>query len=183
MRKTKKVHIKHEYEFELDLAPLLAVMVKLVPVLLVSSAFVQLMTIETQLPQVVQQAIEKQDKDLKATHITLEVKDKAGVKIIVKKSGQQEAVEIVPKTTEGDYDFARLQERLREVKKQNPEVFKIDLSPDANVSYKDIVRVMDEARRSRDNNTKFPIIDTKTNKEVQTDYMFPEITFANTMEG
>jgi biopolymer transport protein ExbD len=183
MRRIKKQKINHEYEFELDLAPLLAVMVKLVPVLLVSSAFVQMMTIETQLPQVVQQAIEKQNKDEKATHITLEVKAKEGVKIIVKKPGKADEVEVVPKTADGNYDFARLQERLREVKKKHPEVFKIDLSPDASVSYKDIVHVMDEARRSRDNNTKFPVIDQKTNKETQTDYMFPEVTFANTMEG
>ncbi|MGZ3743758.1 MAG: ExbD/TolR family protein [Pseudobdellovibrionaceae bacterium] len=182
MRKTKKVKISHEYEFELDLAPLLAVMVKLVPVLLISSAFVQLMTIETQLPQVVQQAIEKNEKDVKATHITLEVKEKEGVKIIVKKEGK-ESSEIVAKTSDGKFDFVHLQERLREVKKQNPEVFKIDLSPEANVSYDDIVKVMDECRRSRDTNTRFPIFDKTTNKETSTDYMFPEVTFANTMEG
>ncbi len=182
MRRTKKIKISHEYEFELDLAPLLAVMVKLVPVLLISSAFVQLMTIETQLPQVVQQAIEKNDKDLKATQITLEVKEKEGVKIIVKKNGIEHS-EIVPKTNDGKFDFARLQVRLREVKKQNPEVFKVDLSPDANVSYNDIVQVMDECRRSRDANTKFPLFDKATNKETSTDYMFPEVIFANTMEG
>lgn len=183
MRRIKKLKINHEYEFELDLAPLLAVMVKLVPVLLLSSAFVQMMTIETQLPQVVQQAIEKQEKDQKATQITLEVKDKEGVKIIVKESGKPETVEVVPKASNGTYDFALLQERLREVKKRHPEIFKIDLSPDASVSYKDIVHVMDEARRSRDNKVRFPIFDKTTNKETQTDYMFPEVTFANTMEG
>lgn len=41
MRRGKKLKINHNSEFELDLAPLLAVMVKLVPVLLISSAFVQ----------------------------------------------------------------------------------------------------------------------------------------------
>jgi biopolymer transport protein ExbD len=182
MRRMKKIHINHNYEFELDLAPLLAVMVKLVPVLLVSSAFVQLMTIETQLPQVVQQAIEKNEKDEKATKITLEVKETEGVKIVVLKDGKS-SVEVVPKKADGKYDFAALQVRLREVKKQNPEVFKVDLSPDANVSYNDIVHVMDEARRSRDANVRFPVVDKTTNKETQTDYMFPEITFANTMEG
>ena len=40
MGKRFKMHIDRNAEFELDLAPLLAVMVKLVPVLLVSSAFV-----------------------------------------------------------------------------------------------------------------------------------------------
>lgn len=183
MRRIKKINIDHTYEFELDLAPLLAVMVKLVPVLLVSSAFVQLMTIETQLPQVVQQAIEKENKDVKATHITLEVKEKEGVRIVVKKADGKEDIELVPKAADGNFDFARLQERLRDVKTHNPEVFKIDLSPDSGVSYKDIVRVMDEARRSRDAKIRFPIFDKKQNKEVQTDYMFPEVTFANTMEG
>lgn len=182
MRRTKKIRINHHYEFDLDLAPLLAVMVKLVPVLLVSSAFVQLATIETQLPQVVQQAIEKQDKDEKATKITLEVKDKEGVKIVVLKDGKQN-IEIVPKKSDGTFDYVNLHLRLREIKKQNPEVFKVDLSPDGNVSYNDIVHVMDEARRSRDNTVKFPLFDKTKNQEVQTDYMFPEITFANTMEG
>lgn len=183
MRRPKKVRISSDYEFELDLAPLLAVMVKLVPVLLVSSAFVQMMTIETQLPQVVQQAIEKNEKDQKATHISLEVKEKAGVRIVVKKHNSAESSEIVPMKKDGTYDYARLHERLRDIKIKNPEVFKIDLSPDANVPYDSIVRVMDECRRSRDNKIRFPIVDKVTNKETQTDYMFPEVTFANTMEG
>ena len=182
MRRMKKVHINHNYEFELDLAPLLAVMVKLVPVLLVSSGFVQMMTIETQLPQVVQQAIEQQDKNVKATLITLEVKDKEGVRIVVLKDGKQ-TVEVVPKKADGTFDFAALQVRLRDVKKANPEVFKIDLSPDAEVSYNDIVHVMDEARRSRDTKTRFMIFDKVKNQQVETEYMFPEVTFANTMEG
>ena len=62
-----KPQINHNSEFELDLAPLLAVMVKLVPVLLVSSAFVQLMIVETELPQVVQQALAYQEKQTKKT--------------------------------------------------------------------------------------------------------------------
>jgi biopolymer transport protein ExbD len=157
--------------------------VKLVPVLLVSSAFVQMMTIETQLPQVVQQAIEKNEKDVKATQITLEVKEKEGVRIIVHKDGGKDVVEVVPKKSDGTFDFASLQVRLRDVKKQNPEVFKIDLSPDAEVSYNDIVHVMDEARRSRDSSVKFPLFDKIKNQNTETEYMFPEVTFANTMEG
>lgn len=183
MRRGKKIKINHEYEFELDLAPLLAVMVKLVPVLLVSSAFVQMVTIETQLPQVVQQAIEKNEKDEKATHIAIEVKEKDGVKIVVKKNDGKESSEIVPMKSDGTYDFPRLHERLVAIKQQNPEVFKVDLSPDGNVPYEAIVRVMDEARRVRDNNIRFPLFDKTTNKETKTDYMFPEVNFANTMEG
>lgn len=181
MRRMKKVHIKHEYEFELDLAPLLAVMVKLVPVLLVSSAFVQVMTIDTQLPQVVQQAIDLQEKDKKATQITLEV-HKDGYKIVINKDGKQ-SNEIVPVTSDGKFDLVAVHKRLQAVKTANPEVFKIDISPDENVPYNDIIHVMDEARRSRDANVRFPVMDKATNKEIQTDYMFPEVNFANMMEG
>lgn len=182
MRRIKKIKLNTNYEFDLDLAPLLAVMMKLVPVLLISSAFVQLMTVETQLPQVVQQAIEKQDKDVKATQITIEVKHREGVRIVIAKDGKQQ-IEVVPKKADGTFDFAALHVKLREVKQQHPEVFKIDLSPDGEVSYDDIVHVMDEARRSRDNKIRFPVFDKTKNQDVQTDYMFPEITFANTMEG
>lgn len=182
MRRMKKVRINHEYEFELDLAPLLAVMVKLVPVLLISSAFVQLMTVETQLPQVVQEAIQVQEKDKKATQITIEVRSKEGVKIVVTKDGKQ-STELVPLTSAGKFDMAAVQKKLQSVKLANPEVFKVDLTPDENVSYDDIIHVMDEARRSRDSSVRFPVLDKKTNKEIQTDYMFPEVNFANMMEG
>ena len=88
MRRRFKPIINHNSEFELDLAPLLAVMVKLVPVLLMSSAFVQMMIIETELPQVVQEAIKQQDTNVKAAHITLEVNKTEGVKIIVENNGE-----------------------------------------------------------------------------------------------
>jgi biopolymer transport protein ExbD len=182
MRRMKKVKIHHEYEFELDLAPLLAVMVKLVPVLLVSSAFIQVMTIETQLPQVVQQAIDVQDKDKHATQITLEVHSKEGFKIIISKDGKQ-SNEIVPVAADGKLDLVAVHKKLQAVKAANPEVFKIGISPDEDVNYNDIVHVMDEARRSRDANVRFPVFDKAKNQEVQTDYMFPEVNFANMMEG
>ena len=61
----KKLKINHHSEMEVDLASLLAVMMKLVPVLLLSSAFIQMMVIETDLPQVVTEAIQKQDLEKK----------------------------------------------------------------------------------------------------------------------
>jgi biopolymer transport protein ExbD len=60
-RQLKRIKSINPSEFDLDLAPLLAVMVKLVPVLLLSSAFVQVMVVETDLPQAVKEAIQKQD--------------------------------------------------------------------------------------------------------------------------
>ncbi|KYG64978.1 TolR-like protein [Bdellovibrio bacteriovorus] len=181
MRRAKKLHIDHNSEFELDLAPLLAVMVKLVPVLLVSSAFVQMMVIESQLPQVVNEAIQKQDQQPNPTLVALEVDAKDGIRVVVTTKGQ-EKVETIP-MKDGSFDFKGLHAKLVEVKKANPEVFKLELSPDGQVPYEQIVKIMDEARQAHDNTIKFPVFDTKQGKNVETNYMFPEIIFANMMEG
>ncbi len=181
MRRAKKIKINHNSEFDLDLAPLLAVMVKLVPVLLISSAFMQVMVVETELPQVVQEAIQKEElKKDTVTTITLEP-DKDGIRIIVLEKGQ-EKVDVLP-MKENAFDFASLHSKLVELKKAHPEVFKIEVNPGGQVAYKEIVKIMDEARKVRDNTTKFPVFDSKQGKMVETDYMFPEVVFANTMEG
>ncbi|OFZ31264.1 MAG: TolR-like protein [Bdellovibrionales bacterium RIFCSPHIGHO2_01_FULL_40_29] len=182
MRKRFKPLLNHNSEFALDLAPLLAVMVKLVPVLLVSSAFVQMLIIETELPQVVQQAIEQQNKDPKATQVAVEVSRKFGVKFIITENGKQ-MVETVALTTEKELDLPRLHAKFQEIKKSHPEIFKIEMSPEEDVPYSDVVRVMDEARKSRSNDIKFPVKDMKTGQDTSTLYMFPEVVFGNTMDG
>lgn len=181
MRKRFKMNINHNSEFELDLAPLLAVMVKLVPVLLLSSAFVQMMIIETELPQVVQEAIKQQENNPKATQISLEVNKQQGVKIVIHE-GESDKVELV-NNKDNKIDLETLHAKLVEVKKQYPEIFKIDLTPEADVSYKDLVSIMDQARKAKGSNLQFKFKDTKTGKESSTDYMFPEIVFSNVMDG
>lgn len=167
-------------EFELDLAPLLAVMVKLVPVLLVSSAFVQLAVIETELPQVVQEAIKKDETDPVA-RISLEVDPKAGATIHVKEAAGESTIAVPLK--EGGYDYAGVHAKLVEVKKAHPRVFRLDLIPQGDVNYGDLVRFMDEARRSRDASVTFPVIDPAKGQDAQTPYMFPQVFFANSLEG
>lgn len=181
MRRMRKIKVDHNSEFELDLAPLLAVMVKLVPVLLVSSAFVQMMVIETELPQVVSEAIERQDKETNPANIALEVDSKDGIRIIITDKGQ-EKVETVP-LKDGSFDYPALHQKLVLVKKAHPEIFKIELNPDDRIPYNEIVKIMDEARQAHDANVRFPVFDTKQGKQVETQYMFPEIIFANMMEG
>jgi Biopolymer transport protein len=181
MRRAKKLHINHNSEFELDLAPLLAVMVKLVPVLLVSSAFIQVMVIETELPQVVSEAIQKQENNPNPTTVTMEM-DAKEVRIITMVKGQ-EKIAAIPVKSAGVYDFEKINAQLVAVKKEHPEVFKIELSPEGNVPYNEIVKVMDEARQARDGSVKFPVLDSKTGKNVETQYMFPEVVFVNMMEG
>jgi len=180
MRKLKRITSKNPYEFELDLAPLLAVMVKLVPVLLVSSAFIQVMTVETDLPQAVKEAIQQQEQKPTA-NIQIKASTAGGIQVIVQKGGNQK-VETVP-MKDGKFDFPALHLALQKVKAENPDIFKIEFAPDANVSYKDVVRMTDEARRSRDKKVTFPLFNAKENKTVMTDYMFPDVVFTNVFEG
>jgi len=177
-----KLHIDRNAEFELDLAPLLAVMVKLVPVLLMSSAFVSMMIIETELPQVVQEAIKKQEADPGAAKISVAVTKSEGVKITLTEKGQAH-IEVVGLNQDKTIDYPALHAKFVELKKSHPAVFKIDIQPDSDVAYKDLVKVMDEARKAREKNLKFPVKDEKTGKETTTEYMFPEIVFGNTMDG
>lgn len=182
-RRRWKSTLNTSSEFELDLAPLLAVMVKLVPVLLLSSAFVQIMVIETDLPQVVKDAVAQEDtQNDKKVAVQLQASVTSGFQIIIEAPGQPQWVETVP-LKEKSFDFQALHQTLVKVKTKFPETFKIELAPDAGVAYRDIVRMMDEARKSRDSKIAFPIFDKKENKQSATDYMFPEVVFANVMEG
>ncbi len=188
-RRLRKPRQIMSHEFELDLAPLLAVMVKLVPVLLVSSAFMQVMIVETDLPQAVKEAI-AQNNDKPKTTVQLEINKKSGIKVIVAKDGSQKVDQIAMKS-ESEYDLSGLHKFLQHVKAENPEVFRIEFAPDANVPYKDIVKIMDEVRRSRDKDVRFPMrnqnagqsADQKDSAPASTDYMFPDVIFANMMDG
>lgn len=173
---------QHAHDIELDLAPLLAVMVKLVPVLLLSSSFVPISVVESELPQVVKEAIERNiSNENDKVAIQLEISNKTGFRILVDKKGDQQVFNIPLK--ENKLDLAALHEALVKVKKQYPTIFKLELTPDADVPYKEVVRAMDQARKSHDKSVRFPVLDKKTNKEIMTEFMFPDVVFTNVMEG
>jgi hypothetical protein len=101
-------------------------MVKLVPVLLVSSAFVQMMIIETELPQVVQEAI-AQNNEKPTARILLEVSRTAGFKIRIQENGQESTVEVPVENQQ--LNLAQLHQKLVTVKSKYPQVFKLELVP------------------------------------------------------
>lgn len=182
MRARKSFATNQKSEFELDLAPLLAVMVKLVPVLLVSSAFVQMSIIETELPQVVKEAIERQEQNPDQTpQVSLNVSE-TGFVLEVKQKGETKSSSI-PLGADKNYDWATLKSNLVSFKQQHPDIFKLEINPSESLKYEQIVKVMDEVRKSPQAGMKWKFIDPNTKKEVATEYFFPEITFGNTSEG
>lgn len=180
MRRAKKFEAEGSSEFELDLAPLLSVMVKLVPVLLLSSAFVQLMVIETELPQAVQQAIQKQEQTKDISSVTIEASPEK-VLLFFTQNGKTETLEV--KASEKGVDYEGVHKAMVQLKLKDPRVFKIEFNPSENLPYSDVVRIMDEARRVRDGKVRFKIEAQAGGSQTETDYMFPEIVFGNTLEG
>lgn len=183
MRRSRYVPKALSHEFELDLAPLLAVMVKLVPVLIVGSAFVQVSILETDVPQIVKEAIVEPNKqDEKRTSITLVLSNEAGATLAILNEGKVEQ-KVIPAIENGKQDLAGIHQELVAAKKRFPSVFKLELKPNSNVSYDTVVKVMDEARRARDPKIEFTFQDKSKNTEVKTPYMFPDVVFANVLEG
>ncbi|OYZ16056.1 MAG: hypothetical protein B7Y39_16205 [Bdellovibrio sp. 28-41-41] len=167
----------HYEEFELDLTPLLAIIMKLVPVLVISSSFLQLTQIETDLPQVVKQQIENQKLNPeKMAQIKILVDDSKSLSVIVTKGDATDTSKIP--ANGASLNLAGLNAKLVEIKKKNPEVFKIELAPNDAMSYSEVVTILDGSRKSSTND-EFTFVDPKTGKEVKTDFLFPEVVFNN----
>lgn len=172
-----KKYKTHYEDFELDLAPLLAIIMKLVPVLIITSSFLQLTQIDTDLPQVVKEAIQNQEKNTdRPIQIVVSLDKNKNIGIQITDSGKEQTISVAAK--QNSIDFTLFNDKLVEVKKQYPHIFKIEFSPDENISYAEIVKIMDESRKARES-LEFSFKDSKTGNDVKTDYMFPEVVFAN----
>jgi len=182
-RRRLSLNVDTSIDTDLDMAPLLSIMVKLIPVLLLSSAFVQIMMIETELPQAIRSVIDKNQKLPDRTEIDVFMNYETGIQISISRLGQVVEKIMIPINTDKSFDFHAFNRELSRVKTRYSEVFELNLVPDAEVQYQDIVKAMDMARRPIDKNIKFEFKDPATNEIQQTDFMFPEVTFSNVLEG
>ncbi|MCB0389856.1 MAG: biopolymer transporter ExbD [Bdellovibrionales bacterium] len=186
MKKRRNITIEssnsEDANFEIDLAPMLALMVTLIPIMLLSTVFVRITLIETPLPQVVQNAIE-QDKNKKEREVNIILDmTSQGFKLQVLIDGRSQKTERIPKLN-NQWNLKQLYSIAHQAKMEHPKVFKLDLKPDSDVKYDDIVKVMDELRTIKPGDKKALIIDSKTSQQAETDILFPDINFANVAEG
>ncbi len=173
---TKKFRTHYE-DFELDLTPLLAIIMKLVPVLVISSSFLQLTQIDTELPQVIKQQIENQKQNPSTmAQIKILADDAKGMTLQITK-GTESSIVAVP-ADNGALNLNMLNAKLVEIKKKNPEVFKIELAPNDSMTYNEIVTILDGSRKSSARD-EFVFVDPISGKEVKTDFLFPEVVFNN----
>jgi biopolymer transport protein ExbD len=161
--------------FDLNLAPILDIIVSIVPLLLLSIAFVQVKMIDSSVPQVVAEAIQRANEKSETT-VALKVSKTHGFVFEVTKAGKTNPVSIANKGA--NWDLEALLATAFAIKTQNPEVFRLDLSPESDVSLDELVVVMDKVRRTPDSK-KIAFVDPASGHKVETELMFPNVLFAN----
>lgn len=174
---------KNEDEtFDLDLAPVLSVVVALVPIFLATAVFIRIGVIETQLPQIINEAVQQERKDeTPKTSVKVEVSNAQGFVVEVTSNGQvsKKTINLV----NNDFDYAALHKELVEFKTANPMIFRLELRPTDDVPYNKIIKVMDSARKIQVGDPKLHVVDPKTNEKVESPYLFVDIFFGNVLEG
>jgi biopolymer transport protein ExbD len=161
--------------FELNLAPILDIIVAIVPLLLLSIAFVQVKMIDSQVPQVVAEAADRANEKSQTT-VALKISKEKGFVFEVTKDGKATPVNVPNKN--GSWDLDAVNVAGFAIKEQNPEVFRIDLQPDKDVNLNQLVTVMDKLRRTPDSK-RVSFVDPQNGLKVETELMFPNILFAN----
>jgi len=162
--------------FDLNLAPILDIIVSIVPLLLLSIAFVQVKMIDTTVPQVVAEAAQRANEKSETT-VTLKVSRAKGFSFEVLRDGRKAPFEVPNKNNQ--WDMQALHVAAFDIKTRNPEVFRLDLAPEADVELNQLVGIMDELRRIPDGAKKVAFTDPANGKIVETDLMFPNVLFAN----
>jgi len=169
--------------FELNLAPMLDIIVSIVPMLLLSVAFVHITVIETPVPQAVEKAIaaaNEKNKDL--VQVTLSVSKTAGFRFTVNDQGQTK--ETVVALKEEKFDLAGLHKETLALKQNYPDVFRLELNPEENIPLDEIVAVMDQVRTSVTSAGEPKItFKDETGKPIETNLLFPDIVFGNVAGG
>ncbi len=164
--------------FEINLAPFLDIIVSVVPLLLLSVVFVEIKMLETPVPQVVDQIIEREQKDPnpKVT-LNLRVDKQKGFVFEITDGGATRSQTVPLK--DGNLDYEGLKARAAELKNSYPQVFKLGLAPQGDVPFDDLVRAMDAVRRQMQPDRKVAFTDKETGQKVETDLIFPNVSFSN----
>jgi biopolymer transport protein ExbD len=161
--------------FELNLAPMLDIIVTVIPMLLLSVAFVQVKMIETPVPQI---AASSASNDQKPTlTLTLKMNKVSGFLFVVNDHGKSREVKVP--LVNGKFDVPALTGVAIQMKRSYPDRFRLELEPGATVSMNEIVATVDAVRKAPEKIAKFSFKDEKTGHMVDTDWMFPDVVFSN----
>lgn len=167
--------------FDLNLAPMLDIIVSIIPMLLLSVVFVRIAVVETPVPQAVQKAmVEAENKN--EVQIQLSLSKEYGFKIQVMQKGQTKDINVALKQDK-EFDLDGLHKQMIVLKQAHPDVFKMELHPSEEVPLDKIVAVMDKIRNRTKEDPVIYFTDTTSGKKVETDLIFPDVVFGNVAGG
>lgn len=168
--------------FELNLAPMLDIIVSIVPMLLLSVAFVHVTVIDTPVPQIVEKAIAAaNEKNKDQVQVVLAVSKQSGFRFTITDHGQTKESVVAMKGAE--FDLEGLYKETLAIKKSYPDVFRLELNPEENVPLNEIVNVMDQVRTTKASDPKMTFNDVETGKPIETNLLFPDVVFGNVAGG
>lgn len=157
----RRVRRREMEDSDLDLAPMLSMIVSLIPVLLLSFSFFHFGVVEAVLPQASRQ---KPKADARAWKIELTMKKAHGLELHAKEGGRSVYRKSLP-AKNGRYDLQGLHGEAVGLRKRMDTDVKVELRTAEDVPYEDVMKVMDQVRKK------------------DGEWLFPEVVFADIFEG
>lgn len=168
--------------FELNLAPMLDIIVSIIPMLLLSVVFTRITIIDTPVPQAVEKAVaaaNEKNKDL--VQVRMAVTKNRTVQITIVDRGNSKDYEVAALNSKADLDG--LYKRVLAIKKEYPDVFRVELNPEETVPLDEIVGVMDSVRTVKNTDHKVVFTDSTSGQSIETNLLLPDIIFGNVAGG
>ncbi len=175
--------------FDLNLAPMLDIIVSIIPMLLLSVVFVDITVIDTPIPQAVEKAVaaaNEKNKDLVQVRMGVALDRSIAITIVDRGTTKEYSVSALVKDGTSKADLNGLHDKVLAIKKEYPDVFRLELNPTDTVPLEEIVSVMDAVRTTRNvdgKQVKVSFTDATTGKAIETNLLFPDIVFGNVAGG
>lgn len=164
-------------DWEIDLSPLLALMVTLIPVLLLQTSFVTLRMLDTSLPVLSDVKVEdKKEKDKIEFDLQIMASKDSDIKLnlLIDKKVKKT---VTIKAKDKDFDYEKIGQELFSIKKEYPSELSAKFTPDDKVSYEKIIKVLDVVRKNKTGELiKYA---DQNGQNVETDLLFPDVMFGN----
>lgn len=162
-------------EVIINLVPMLDALVTLIGFLLFSMSFLSLVSVETPMPQISQEDVQKKITE-KPLQLTVSIRDK---ETEIWSPFQRIKAQSIPHNAEGLPDTAAIHAALIELKKQFVNENKVVLVPEAGTSYDILVAVMDAVRTLEPTDPAIFRYNETTGNDEPLKGLFSEIIFGN----
>ncbi len=147
---SERGHRGKEKAHPLNIIPMMNLMIILIPVLLLTASFVQLSLINVDVPKITCPTCREQGEDVQPPlNLSIAVHEQGftiGTAVRLLPGPEGPGGPTVPKTAEGEYDYATLTRILVEIKNEFPHESTVLISVAEEIPYQTVIHVMDASR-------------------------------------